>query len=257
MKNTIKIALHLILIIIIPCYSFSDTTVKVEIGQGKAEITHLNGSAFLINDEGSELKPLANGNFLEQGNRVKTKSKARIELKLPDKSFVRFDEDTVFQLKALSIDEQKNERNIKIEIILGNTWAKVASFFGSKDSNFELFSKVAVAGVRGTTYRANIKESGWTEVKVYGGEVAVSGIPQNQKADSSSKPPILGKPTSVQGPTSITGPKSVSPEEWTYIVRSMQQIVINPDGAPTKPFRFSPEADMNDWVKWNQMRDSN
>jgi len=44
-------------------------------------------------------------------------------------------------------------------------------------------------------------------------------------------------------------------EEWTYIVKAMQQIVVNPDGSTTKPFRFSPEADLNDWVRWNRERD--
>jgi hypothetical protein len=43
-------------------------------------------------------------------------------------------------------------------------------------------------------------------------------------------------------------------EEWTYIVRSLQQINIRPDGSATKPFRFDIAADLNDWVKWNQER---
>jgi len=44
-------------------------------------------------------------------------------------------------------------------------------------------------------------------------------------------------------------------EEWTYIVGAMQQINIQPDGTPSEPFRFSPEADIDEWVRWNMDRD--
>jgi hypothetical protein len=45
-------------------------------------------------------------------------------------------------------------------------------------------------------------------------------------------------------------------EEWTYIVRAMQQIVVRPDGTAEKPVVFSVEADSNKWVRWNQERDA-
>lgn len=44
-------------------------------------------------------------------------------------------------------------------------------------------------------------------------------------------------------------------EEWTYIVSAMQQINIQPDGTPSEPFRFSAEADLDEWVRWNRDRD--
>ena len=53
----------------------------------------------------------------------------------------------------------------------------------------------------------------------------------------------------------IAGPHPVSMEEWTYIVKSMQQIFIRPDGTPAKPMPFLAIEDINDWVRWNQERD--
>jgi hypothetical protein len=44
-------------------------------------------------------------------------------------------------------------------------------------------------------------------------------------------------------------------EEWHVIVRSFQQITISPQGVASKPEDFSPQQDMDDWVKWNQERD--
>ena len=63
------------------------------------------------------------------------------------------------------------------------------------------------------------------------------------------------KPIRVLGPHPVAGPHAVSMEEWTYIVKSMQQIIIRPDGTPTKPMPFLAGEDLNDWVRWNQERD--
>jgi hypothetical protein len=47
----------------------------------------------------------------------------------------------------------------------------------------------------------------------------------------------------------------VSMEEWTVIVKAMQQISISPQGIASKPQDFDPKSDADDWVKWNQERD--
>jgi hypothetical protein len=44
-------------------------------------------------------------------------------------------------------------------------------------------------------------------------------------------------------------------EEWHVIVKSFQQITISPQGVASEPQDFSPEKDMDDWVRWNQERD--
>ena len=107
----------------------------------------------------------------------------------------------------------------------------------------------AIAGVHGTVYQSTVNSDKSAEVKVYDGEVAVSGVQPPTKA------PAPGKPQEVKGPHEIAGPKEVSMEEWTYILKALQQINIRPDGSATKPFRFSIEEDLNDWVRWNQQLD--
>lgn len=65
----------------------------------------------------------------------------------------------------------------------------------------------------------------------------------------------VAEPKRVEGPHPVEGPRPVSVHEWTRIIRAMQQITILPDGTVSKPFRFDPGVDADDWVRWNQMRD--
>ena len=85
------------------------------------------------------------------------------------------------------------------------------------------------------------------EVKVYDGEVAVSGK-QPKKAVVSLKP------KEVSPPHEVPGPREVSMEEWTRIVRAMQSIKIDPKGIPSDASDFEKDPD-DSWERWNEERD--
>jgi hypothetical protein len=93
----------------------------------------------------------------------------------------------------------------------------------------------------------NLNADNSAVVKVYSGEVDVSSL---------GKEGAAGPPGPMMKPHPVPGPHPVTMEQWTYIVRALQQINIGPDGRATKPFRFDIAADLNDWVRWNQMRDA-
>ena len=225
--------------------------VTVDISGDKAEATYVKGDVFQLQNDLPAGDSLTKGDMLFQGNRFSTKEAARIELKLPDDSFLRFDEKTAFELSSVGFDKQKQQRSIGVRMILGKTWANVSKLVG-ESGRFEIAAKTAVAGVRGTVYRVNVLEDDTVIVKVYWGEILLKGKSASATAQTV---PQLGKPSRVLGPQPIAGPRPVSMGEWTYIVKSMQQITVRPDGTTTKPFRFSPEEDLNDWVRWNKERD--
>ena len=215
------------------------------VGDDGALVNYLKGNASVAR---GKLPPqrLSVGDPLVAGDRVITGSGARIELRLADGSFLRFDERTTFELTTAMVDQKEKNRDISINVVLGKTWARVSRLFGRR-GRFELSTPTAVAGVRGTTYRMNVNDDTSAVVKVYDGEVAVSK--RKEAAAAAAAPPILSKPTPVQGP------HPVSMEEWVYLVGALQQININPDGTATKPFRFDIAEDLNEWVQWNKLRD--
>ena len=216
-----------------------------------AKVTLLEGKAGLIQTGMIKAQPLALGDYIAHGDRISTKKGTRVELKLPDNSLIRFDELTTFEIVCVEFDNKAKRRNINLSMVLGKTWANVSKIFGLR-GRFAVSTKTTVAGVRSAIYRVNVEEDNSVLVKVYWGEVGVSSTP---KPDTASQPQQIIKPTKVLGPQPIASPHPVSMEEWTYIVKSMQQIFIRPDGTPTKPMPFLASEDINDWVRWNQERD--
>ena len=225
--------------------------VEIEIKGDTAEVTLIKGTVDLVKKGAVKSQPLSIGDLVADGDKISTKKGSRIELKLPDNSLIRFDEFTTFEIVCVEFDKKTKQRDINVSMVLGKTWANVSKIFGLR-GRFAVSTKTAVAGVRGTVYRVNVAEDNSVLVKVYWGEVGVSSAPRKEAAEGPA--PIM-KPTKVLGPHPVAGPHAVSMEEWTYIVKSMQQIIIRPDGTPTKPMPFLASEDINDWVRWNQERD--
>lgn len=210
-----------------------------------AEITALEGQADLIDASGQVRQVLKKGDTLAAGNRLRTGKRSRLEIQLPDASFLRFGEETTFQLTSAMLDSGQ-QRDVSVRMGAGKVWANVSRLF-SKRGRFAISTKTAVAGVRGTTYRMNVNPDQSAVVKVYEGEVLVKRRTEAAETAAPVKP--------LEAPKPIPGPRPVSMEEWVYLVRSLQQINIRPDGTATKPFRFDIRADENDWVRWNRARD--
>lgn len=209
-------------------------------------VSYLEGSAFKSKD-GKDWKPVMRGDFLGANESVKTGVRTRLELTLPDGSKVRFSENTLFKVESLLFTEE--ERGFEMKAFFGKVWFNVKKFKKLKKvSKFEVKTATAVAGIRGTTFRIDANEDLSSLVKVYEGEVAVNSLPTEGQEKGT-------KPKYISGPKEVPGPHEVSREEWSYIVKSWQQISVSPEGVASKPVSFSPEEDKSEWVLWNQEMD--
>jgi hypothetical protein len=216
-----------------------------------AAVSFLKGTAETVDADGKAKNTLRKGDRLTAGDRLRTGRQSRLEIRLPDDSFLRFGEETTFQLTEAMLDSKRMQRDIGVRVTAGKVWAKVSRIFSGR-GRFAISTKTAVAGVRGTTYRMNVNADNSAVVKVYEGEVEVKRRVENNAIAAYQN---LNDLKPVSGPRPIAGPRPVTMEQWVHLVRSLQQIDIRPDGSATKPFRFDIAADENDWVRWNRKRD--
>ncbi|MBW1740802.1 MAG: FecR domain-containing protein [Deltaproteobacteria bacterium] len=248
-STVILFALVTLILLSVAATGLADEPELVEVEGGEAEVTLVEGKAELFRKKEALRQTLSEGDLLRHGDCVTTGDRTRIELAMPDGSFLRFDEKTTFELISAGYDQEAKQRDIEVRLALGKTWAKVAELVGGR-GRFQVSAKNAIAGVRGTTYRMDVNPDSSVVVKVYWGQIHVSPPPKSIKQSAR-----VSKPKKVEGPYPVEGPHPVTRQEWTYIIRAMHQIVIRPDGTALKPFRFDPKVDADDWVRWNQMRD--
>ena len=222
-------------------------TLKVSIDKGEARIGYLGGTVRVLPKGTKAWRGLNLNDTLRGGDEVTVGIKSRLELILPDQSRLRFADDTRFTIIQAG---DGNAQDVRVHLAVGRTWANVSKSLGIK-RKFEISSDNAVAGVRGTVYRMNVNQDASALVRVYDGEIAVSGATKPL-----GTPKAIGPPTKIAGPKKIAGPTKVTMEEWTVIIRSMQQVSIGPDGTASKPREFSEQEDRDEWVDWNKARDA-
>lgn len=221
----------------------------------QAEVTHLQGKAEFLPKGEASWKPLTVGNLLSPDDEGRTGEKSRIEIRLPDRSILRFDQRTHFKMKTLFFDPQQGSREMKVEVPLGKTWANVRKAFGPKKT-FEVASANAVAGVRDTIWRMTAEIDQSTLIRVYEGTVEVYS--PFVKPDYKPEEGGFKAPREVRGPQEIPRPYAeVSREQWEQIVLTqMMQVTVPAVGSPEKPTSFQAEDDQREeWVRWNQGRD--
>lgn len=215
----------------------------------RARVTFVQGEVRRQVLANSPWTALTLGAFVQAGERIMTMKDARLELQLPDKSIIRFDEDSDVSLVKAEYDPAQSKRNVRFSLVLGKTWANIQEVFGSS-KGVQVETENAIVGVRGTVFRMNVAVDRSAMIRVYHGKVAVS---------KPHRIPAPGEPGSqiqrVPGPTRVPGPHRVTMEEWVRIVEAMQQITVSPEGIPSTPRTFTMEEDLNDWVQWNLKRD--
>ena len=215
----------------------------------RARVTFVQGEVRRQTAAEASWSALPLGTFVQAGERIMTMKGGRLELQLPDRSIIRFDEDSDVRLVKAEYNPAQSKRNVHFSLALGKTWANIQEVFGSS-KGVQVETDNAIVGVRGTVFRVNLLADRSAMIKVYLGKVAV------RKAQ---RIPAPGEPGSqiqrVPGPTRVPGPHRVTVEEWIRIVEAMQQITVSAEGIPSKPRTFSMEEDLNDWVQWNLERD--
>jgi hypothetical protein len=247
LKHYAGFVLALMLVLAPGTAAIADDTAQTD-----ATVTMIQGTARVYAKNAKSGRLLKKGDKLRKDHEVRVGEKSRLEIRFPDGTVMRLAEKSHLDMNQISYNKRTEEKNVKVGLSLGKLWAKVRRLV-TPDSSVEVTTSNAVAGVRGTVYRVNVEEDKSALVKVYDGTVYVANPPK----EATGKPPVqVAKPSEVPGPTQVPPPyHQVTMEEWTVIVKAMQQISISPQGVATKPRDFDLKADADDWVKWNLERD--
>ncbi len=219
----------------------------------EAVVTWLDGTAQVFSKEKAGRRLLKKGDHVGRDQEVRVGDGSRIELRFPDGSVMRLSEKTRLAISDVRYDGKTERKSVKVNLGIGKLWSNVRKLITS-DSAVEVKTANAVAGVRGTVYRVNVEEDRSSMIRVYDGSVYVANPPH----DLSEAPGTITAPREVAGPHEVPPPyHEVTMEEWTAIVSAMQQIVISPQGVPSKPQDFDAVKDADEWVMWNREQDKN
>jgi hypothetical protein len=185
------------------------------------------------------------------GEKVRTYQMSRAELELVQLDVIRLAPKTTVLLDRLYEETKDKKLATNIRVEQGEIWASVHEV--NAETDFDISAPVAAAAITGTVLRMSVRGDSTTTLKVYKGEVKITNAPE--RTDLAPTP--VGKPVQVEGPHAIQGPHAVTLDEWVYIVKSMQQITIDPKGVVLSMGQFSKkDADeQSDWVQWNRRRE--
>lgn len=140
---------------------------------GRAVI--VSGSATV--ERGGQTYALARGNYLQQGDTVRTDKGANVRLLMSDKSLIDIGPGSWISLNQYAVSAEHKQRSVNLKLWVGRLWARVSKPFISNQPNFDVQTHNAVAGVRGTAFgvevtnQDNNPNSGNTSVIVEEGSV--------------------------------------------------------------------------------------
>lgn len=142
----------------------------VRVGKGTVKVNYLDGSAQVRSTADAPWKEIKVGHILRGGDEVEVAKGVDWNCFCP---IIRpFGlRGSLFKINAAPDEES---RDVDVHLTVGKSWAKVQAAAGIK-RKFGISTENAVAGVRGTVYRVNAEEDKSVLVRVYEGEVEVTG----------------------------------------------------------------------------------
>ena len=238
MKKTILLASFILLGAVFGIYVFA--------AESSSTVTICEGKCYQGKSENGPWKELKQGDKLSGDLYLKTDENSRLEIK-SEKGTIRLAPKTVFKF----FSKKKDENSVMVSI--GSVWAKVKKTTDKK--KFEVKTKTAVAGVRGTVFSVTALMDESSLIKVYEGEVGVNNRPIIEKKNKEEEMKLAeAKKERKEIPPPF---KEISKKQWEEMVaKAMQMIKVSAEGDISAPIAFDLEEEKkDDWVAWNMSLD--
>lgn len=147
--------------------------------QTNGKLTQSQGAVFVKAGENAE-QPGKVGETLPGGTRIRTGADGNAEVVFPDGSKMQVRPSTQVALSGAKRAEQKSS----VVLFFGRVWSKVTRSVGG-ETNYEVNTPNAVAGVRGTEFETAVADDGSAKVRVTEGKVAVGSDVDNEAEEVS------------------------------------------------------------------------
>jgi len=214
--------------------------------ESSSTVTICEGKCYQGKSENGPWKEIKQGDKIAQDIFLRTDENSRLEIK-SEKGTIRLAPKTVFKFFS-----KKKEDN-SVMVTIGSVWAKVKKTTDKK--KFEVKTKTAVAGVRGTVFSVTALMDESSLIKVYEGEVGVNNRPVIERKNKEEEMKLAeAKKERKEIPPPF---KEITKKQWEEMVaKAMQMIKVSAEGDISAPIAFDLEEDKkDDWVAWNMSLD--
>lgn len=136
----------------------STTNIVILVIEGKVEVSRAGSQAW---------DPAYTNQVLQTGDRVRTRERSQVTLRLADESIVRFNEKADFQIQPSAAPSRRRSRFHLLEGML-------FFFHRDKPGDIDIDTKTASAAIRGTEFTLEVEPDGRTVLTVFDGAVDLS-----------------------------------------------------------------------------------
>jgi len=125
-----------------------------------------------VSRNGIDFAAATTGTVLGAGDSVKTDTKGRAAITLPDGTITRLASDTKIRLDSAHFSKSGNLHDVSLTQQIGRTFTNVQHLVSG--ATFDVHGKSATASVRGTKFEVYIKEDGTMIVKLFEGTLIIT-----------------------------------------------------------------------------------
>jgi hypothetical protein len=189
------------------------------------EVISVAGTAKIVRASGPVEHP-SEHMHIYNGDQVETKANGKVKIRLRDSSDMIVAANSIVKIESVRVDEKAGTRNVMLNLLTGKVRNRVQKKYEGGNS-FEIKTRTAVAGVRGTDFVASYEpgEKEWvSEIRTFNGMVHLEAA----KRDAADTRP--GKSVDIPAGTYaslVIGPPSRSDDEEEFF-KSLEQAVVTP-----------------------------
>jgi hypothetical protein len=166
----ILIALALLIVLIVAGIVWLNVAAQAQVNA--SGLLTVYQPAASVSHNGADFSPASTGAVVGAGDSVKTDTKGRAAITLPDGTITRLASDTTIKLDSAHFTKSGSMHDVSLTQQLGRTFTNVQHL--ASGATFDVHGKSATASVRGTKFEVYMKSDGTMIVKLFDGTLVVT-----------------------------------------------------------------------------------